>query len=140
MKSTVLCFGLTVVALAGWGLRAGTVQAAGQNEAAKPEFYTTKVQPIFQANCYRCHGGMNHRGGLSIQTRAGMLKGGHEGPVLVPGDPAKSLLVRLIRHEGPANDPMPMPPKLSKLSDADIATVEQWVRAGAIMSEEAAKP
>jgi cytochrome c len=140
MKSTALCFGLAIVALVGWGLRAGTVQAAGQNEAAKPEFYTTKVQPILQANCYRCHGGMNHRGGLSIQTRAGMLKGGHEGPVLVPGDPAKSLLVRLIRHEGPASDPMPMPPKLPKLSDADIATVEQWVRAGAIMPEDVVKP
>jgi cytochrome c len=140
MKSTVLCLGFAIVALTGWGLRAGTVQAAGQNEAAKPEFYTTKVQPIFQANCYKCHGGMNHRGGLSIQTRAGMLKGGHEGPVLVPGDPAKSLLVRLIRHEGPANDPMPMPPKQPKISDADIATVEQWVRAGAIMPEDATKP
>ncbi|WP_260735641.1 c-type cytochrome domain-containing protein [Tunturiibacter lichenicola] len=140
MKSTALCFGLAIAAFVGWSLRSGTVQAAGQNEAAKPEFYTTKVQPIFQANCYKCHGGMNHRGGLSIQTRAGMLKGGHDGPALVPGDPAKSLLVRLIRHEGPANDPMPMPPKQPKLSDADIATVEQWVRAGAIMPEDAAKP
>jgi cytochrome c len=140
MKSTVLCVGLAIVVLTGWSLRAGTVQAAGQNEAAKPEFYTTKVQPIFQANCYKCHGGMNHRGGLSIQTRAGMLKGGHEGPVLVPGDPAKSLLVRLIRHEGPANDPMPMPPKQPKISDADIATVEQWVRAGAITPEDTTKP
>jgi mono/diheme cytochrome c family protein len=94
------------------------------------------VQPIFQANCYRCHGGMNHRGGLNIATRAGMMKGGHNGAVLVPGDPAKSLLVRLIRHEGPQNDPMPMPPK-AKLSDADIATVERWVRAGAIMPADA---
>jgi cytochrome c len=140
MKSTVLCFGLAIVGLIGWGFRTGTVQAAGQDEAAKPEFYTTKVQPIFQANCYRCHGGMNHRGGLSIQTRAGMLKGGHDGPALAPGDPAKSLLVRLIRHEGPSNDPMPMPPKLPKISDADIATIEQWVRAGAIMPEDATKP
>ena len=78
---------------------------------------------------------MNHRGGLNIQTRDGMLKGGHEGVVLIPGDPANSLLVRLIRHEGPAKDPMPMPPKQPKLSDADIAIVERWVKAGAIMPE-----
>jgi cytochrome c len=140
MKRIALGFGLAIVTLLGWGARAGTVQAAAQDEAAKPEFYTTKVLPIFQANCYKCHGGMNHRGGLSIQTRAGMLKGGHDGSVLVPGDPAKSLLVRLIRHEGPANDPMPMPPKLPKISNADIATIEQWVRAGAIMPEDVAKP
>ena len=102
-------------------------------DPSKPEYYTTKVKPIFDANCARCHGGENHRGGLNIDTRAGMLKGGHDGTVLVPGDPAKSLLVRLIRHEGPADDPMPMPPKKPKLSDADIAVVERWVKAGAVM-------
>src|ERR1700733_14202928 len=126
--------------LMGWGLATGTVQAAGQDEAATPEFYTSRVQPIFKANCYRCHGGMNHRGGLNIQTRAGMMKGGHDGQGLVPGDPAKSLLVRLIRHEGPADDPRPMPPKLPKISDEDIATVERWVKAGAIMPGDASKP
>jgi cytochrome c len=139
MKRIAARLGLASVGLMGWGLWTGTVQAAGQEEAAKPEFYTSKVQPIFQANCYRCHGGMNHRGGLNIQTRAGMMKGGHDGQVLFPGDPAKSLLVRLIRHEGPANDPMPMPPKLPKISDEDIDTVERWVRAGAIMPEDVQK-
>ena len=113
----------------------GTLQPVGaQDSPATAEFYTAKVQPILQANCARCHGGINHRGGLNIDTKAGMLKGGHDGSVLVPGDPAKSLLVRLIRHEGPADDPMPMPPK-GKLTDAEIAIVEQWVKAGAIMPE-----
>jgi len=136
MKGLAVVVGVVAAALIALGLSASRVQAAGPDEAARPEFYTTKVQPIFQANCYRCHGGMNHRGGLNIATRAGMMKGGHNGAVLVPGDPAKSLLVRLIRHEGPQNDPMPMPPK-AKLSDADIATVERWVRAGAIMPADA---
>jgi cytochrome c len=134
MKRRSVGLGLVAIGLMGWGFRVGTVQAA-QDDAAKPEFYTTRVQPILQANCYRCHGGINHRGGLNIQTRAGMLKGGHDGSVLIPGDPASSLLVRLIRHEGPAKDPMPMPPKQPRLSDADIATVEQWVKAGATMPE-----
>jgi cytochrome c len=136
MKGLAAGSGMLAVALIALGLSASRVQAAVPDEAARPEFYTTKVQPIFQANCYRCHAGMNHRGGLNIATRAGMMKGGHNGAVLVPGDPAKSLLVRLIRHEGPQNDPMPMPPK-AKLSDADIATVERWVRAGAIMPADA---
>ena len=136
MKGFLAGLAAVTVALVALGLRANKVQAAAQDEAARPEFYTTKVQPIFQANCYRCHGGMNHRGGLNIATRAGMMKGGHDGAVLVPGDPAKSLLVRLIRHEGPQNDPGPMPPK-AKLSDAEIATVERWVRAGAIMLPDA---
>jgi cytochrome c len=140
MKRIAAGLVLVSAGLMGWGLATRTVQAAGQDEAAIPEFYTNRVEPIFRANCYRCHGGMNHRGGLNIQTRAGMMKGGHDGQVLVPGDPAKSLLVRLIRHEGPADDPRPMPPKLPKISDEDIATVERWVKAGAIMPGDASKP
>ena len=106
--------------------------AAAADPAANPAFYTSRVQPILQTNCYRCHAGLNHRGGLQLDSKAGMFKGGHDGAVVVPGHPEQSLLVKLIRHEGPANDPMPMPPK-GKISDADIATIEQWVRAGAVM-------
>jgi mono/diheme cytochrome c family protein len=100
-------------------------------------FYTQRVVPIFQANCYSCHGGMNHRGGLNIATKAGMLKGGHDGSVLDTQHPEQSLLIKLIRHEGPADDPMPMPPKpRQKISDADIATITAWVKAGAVMPED----
>src|ERR1700744_3251397 len=102
-------------------------RAAGVNPASA-EFYTQNVLPILKTNCYRCHGAPNHRGGLTMDTQADLMKGGHDGPVIVPGDPEKSLLIKLIRHEGPANDPMPMPPK-DKLSDADIATVTAWVKA-----------
>jgi cytochrome c551/c552 len=60
------------------------------------------------------------------------MHGGKDGAVIIPGHPEQSLLIKLIRHEGPANDPKPMPPK-GKLSDADIATVMEWIRAGAVM-------
>ena len=111
--------------------RIGTV--AAQDDAARPEFYVTRVKPIFESNCARCHLNGNHRGALNMDTRAAMLKGGHDGSVLVPGDPSKSLLVALIRHQGPADDPMPMPPNKPKISDADIAVIAQWVKAGAVM-------
>ncbi|HEY0162611.1 MAG TPA: c-type cytochrome domain-containing protein [Edaphobacter sp.] len=117
------------VAMALWGARARVVEAGADTEAARPEFYTAKVKPIFQSNCFRCHAGMNRRGGLSMSTHAGMMKGGKDGVVIVPGDPAKSLLMRGIRHEGSVK---PMPPK-SKLSDTDTATIERWIRAGAVM-------
>ena len=128
MRGIAAGLGFVAMLLMGSGLR---VKVA--DDATRPEFYTTRVQPIFKAHCYRCHGGMNHRGGLNIQTRAGIMKGGRDGVVVVPGDPAKSLLVRLIRHEGPVNDPMPMPSKGAKLSDADIAMVTRWIKAGAMM-------
>jgi mono/diheme cytochrome c family protein len=130
------------VALAAAFSRPAPVRAAGGGapDDAQLKFYTEKVVPIFQANCYRCHGGMNHRGGFTMDTRAGMAKGGHDGAVLVPGHPEQSLLVKLIRHEGPADDPMPMPPNKPKISDDDIATVTQWVKAGAIMPDDPPKP
>lgn len=136
----VTAAGVVVVLLAVCGPRDVTGVSAEEN-ASKPEYFTAVVQPIFEANCYRCHGGMNHRGGLSLQTRGGLLKGGHQGAVLVPGDPEKSLLVRLMRHQGPANDPMPMPPSpRPKVSEADIAVVERWVKAGAVMPADQPKP
>jgi mono/diheme cytochrome c family protein len=126
---SVSTFSVLAVVLA--GLSGGSVQAGG--DAAKPEFYTTQVKPILETNCARCHMGVNHRGGLNMDTRESLLKGGHAGPALVPGDPASSLLIKLIRHEGPADDPKDMPPNKPKLSDEDIKTVTDWVKAGAVM-------
>jgi mono/diheme cytochrome c family protein len=137
---SIFTAGLVLAACTGASSRVEAAPAAGAGQdAAGLKMYTEKVVPIFQANCYRCHGGMNHRGGFTMDTKAGMAKGGHDGAVIVPGSPEKSLLVKLIRHEGPADDPMPMPPNKPKISDADIATVEQWVKAGAIMPEDAPK-
>jgi mono/diheme cytochrome c family protein len=129
MRAFAVAFTVFAIGLSSMGL----ARVCADEDPSKPEYYTTRVKPIFDANCARCHEGLNRRGGLSLDTRASMLKGGHDGTVLVPGDPGKSLLVRLIRHEGPADDPMPMPPKKPKLSDADIAVVERWVKAGAVM-------
>jgi cytochrome c len=123
---------IAVAVLAGLGLRGVTAEEA----ANKPAFYTEKVRPILQTNCGKCHFDVNHKGGLSLMTKASTLKGGRDGVVIVPGDPANSLLVKLIRHEGPADDPKPMPPKSPKLSDEDIAVIEQWVKAGAVMPDD----
>jgi len=130
MRRIVLGVGVMAAAvLAGSGLR----PVAAQDAASKPAFYTEKVRPIFETSCGQCHLGMNHKGGLSLATKASTLKGGRDGVVVVPGDPANSLLVKLIRHEGPPDDPMPMPQHAEKLSDANIALVEQWIKAGAVM-------
>lgn len=123
-----------VAGLAGWGLRPVAAEAAAA--ANTPAFYTEKVRPILVTNCGKCHFDMNHKGGLSLMTKASTMKGGRDGVVIVPGDPSKSMLVQLIRHEGPADDPKPMPPKAPKMSDADIAVIEQWVKAGAAMPDD----
>lgn len=112
---------------------------AAQDSPGTAAYYTAKVRPILVTNCGKCHMNMNHKGGLSLQTKASTMKGGRDGVVIVPGNPANSLLVKLIRHEGPANDAKPMPPKSPKISGADIATIEQWVKAGAVMPDDRAQ-
>ena len=130
--------GLAVVATAaaaGLSLR-GTPIVEAQEDAGTPAYYTQRVQPVLAASCYRCHGNGARRGGFNMDTRQGMLAGGHDGSGVVPGHPEQSWVVRLIRHEGPADDPMPMPPPpRPKLSEADIAAVTAWVRAGAAMPD-----
>jgi cytochrome c len=128
---SLAAIGLAAAALL-WQPRGVFAQAApAPNTLA---FYSQRVQPILEANCYRCHGGEHHRGHFSMATRAGLLRGGMDGSVVVPGNSAQSLLLRLVRHEGPADDPMPMPPPpRHKLSDADIAVLAQWIQAGMIM-------
>jgi cytochrome c553 len=123
---------LVCVVLAGSVLRT----VAAQDAANKPAFYTEKVRPLLVTNCGKCHFDMNHKGGLSLATKASTMKGGRSGAAIVPGDAANSLLVKLIRHEGPADDPKPMPSKAPKMSDEDIATIERWVKAGAVMPDD----
>lgn len=105
---------------------------AAQDAANTPAFYTSQVRPIFQAHCAMCHMGTQHDGGLSLQSKASTMKGGHNGAVIVPGNPDNSLLVKLIRHQS-ADGISPMPLGAPKLSDANIATIVQWVKAGAVM-------
>ena len=128
MRPLIATLTLSVLISSAWSM--SVVHAREDN--SKVEFYTTHVKPILDKNCARCHAGMNHRGGLNMDTRESLLKGGHEGPAIVPGDPEKSLLIRLIRHEGPKDDPKNMPPKGGKLSEPDIKVVMDWVKAGAI--------
>ncbi|MDQ3013298.1 MAG: c-type cytochrome, partial [Acidobacteriota bacterium] len=90
---------------------------------AAPNLFKEKVQPIFEQNCVVCHGAKVQRSGLDLRTEASVLKGGSRGAAVVAGQPEKSLLYKLIKHtEEPA---MPMG---GKLSDAEIATVAEWIR------------
>jgi uncharacterized membrane protein len=107
-------------------------------QAARPaDEFTTTVKPILAANCTHCHNEVKSRGGLSLETRERIYRGGKmDGPVIVPGHPEQSLLVALIRHQGPANDPMPMPPPpRTKLTDTEIAAIMKWIQDGAVIPQ-----
>jgi hypothetical protein len=90
------------------------------------DFFEKNVRPVLVEHCFKCHGNGKTKGGLSLTSRAGILKGGDSGPVLVPGDPAKSMLIQAVRYEGETR----MPPK-DKLPDRAIADLTAWVQRGA---------
>jgi hypothetical protein len=95
------------------------------------EFFESNVRPILVEHCYNCHSAQakSPKGGLRLDSLAGMTKGGDTGPAVVPGDADASLLVQAIRYK---DEQTRMPPK-GKLPDATIAALEQWVRSGAVM-------
>src|SRR4249920_138674 len=62
---------------------------------AEPDF-ARDVHPIFAARCFACHGGDKRSGGLSLQEYSDVLKGGRNGPAILPGRSADSLLIRRI--------------------------------------------
>src|SRR5947209_6982617 len=92
-------------------------------------FFEKKVRPLLHARCLSCHSiaSKKSRGGLRLDSRAAILKGGDSGPAVVPGQPDKSLLIQAVRHE---HESLAMPPK-GKLATEDIALLEVWVRRGA---------
>jgi hypothetical protein len=94
------------------------------------EFFESKIRPLLVENCYQCHSAQAERlkGGLLLDTKDGVLKGGDSGPALVPGDPDKSLLIKAVRY---TSDDLKMPPKNKKLSAEQIADLEAWVKMGA---------
>jgi hypothetical protein len=107
------------------------VFSATEIEPAKLEFFESKIRPIFADNCYECHSLLNPKkikGGLTLDTRDGLLKGGDSGPVIVPGDPEKSLLIKAVRY---ADETLQMPPKNKKLSDDKITYLVEWIKMGA---------
>ncbi len=96
--------------------------------ADPPVDYAQDVRPILVRNCYACHGAKAKKGGLRVDTVALMLKGGSDGPVLVPGKSSQSLLIQSLRHQG---DAAPMPYKKPPLADDQIRLIAAWIDQGA---------
>jgi hypothetical protein len=110
---------LTVVCLA------GTIRADDPRAA----FFENKIRPVLVDKCYSCHDstGKKQRGGLSLDTKAAVLKGGDSGPSLVVGKPGESLIIKALTHSTPD---LKMPPK-GKLPETVIADFSKWIADGA---------
>jgi mono/diheme cytochrome c family protein len=104
-------------------LLAGPARAVDPAEAT----FEKEIRPLLVAECQRCHGPKKQHGGLRLDTREAALKGGETGPAVVPGDPAKSLLLKAVRRHGD----LAMPPDKT-LTPAQVEALAAWVKAGAV--------
>ena len=99
--------------------------------ASDIDFFESKIRPVLVANCYECHSvdAANRgklKGGLFLDSREGIRKGGDTGPAVVPGQISESLLIDALRQEE-----LEMPPK-GKLSDEIVANFTRWIESGAV--------
>src|SRR5436190_6845451 len=103
---------------------------AADPSAAQLEFFENHIRPVLAENCYKCHSQQAEKvkGGLLLDTREGVLKGGDTGPAILPGEPEKSLLIKAIRY---GDENLQMPPKGKKLAPDQIEALEAWVKMGA---------
>ena len=106
----------------------GTAPGAGITPEQE-QFFEAKIRPVFVTQCGKCHSSSaaKLRGGLHLDSREGLRRGGDSGPAIVPGRPDESLLIRAIRY---SDEDLQMPPK-GKLPDAVVADFEAWIRMGA---------
>ena len=100
--------------------------------AGEHDFFESKIRPVLAERCHACHSveSGKSKGGLLLDTREGIRRGGDTGPAVVPGNLEKSLLITAIRWHDPDTG-MPPENKGGKLPDAVIADFETWVRSGA---------
>ena len=117
-------------------LRFGIVLAAILFAVASPatadtpagvEFFEKRIRPVLVKHCYRCHSAAAKRakGGLRLDTREEVRRGGDSGPAVVPGKPDRSLLIKAVRNES-----LEMPPG-KPLPASVVADLVEWVRLGA---------
>ena len=104
--------------------------SAAEPTPAQTEFFENKIRPLFAGKCYKCHSheSAKLKGGLSLEFRDSILKGGESGPALVPGHPETSLLIKAVSYQ---DENLQMPPKGEKLSANEIADLEAWIKMGA---------
>ncbi len=95
--------------------------------SSSDEEFEKHIRPLLVNTCIKCHGPLKMSGGLRLDSREALLKGGESGPAIVPGNKDMSLLMRALGHKGD----LKMPPK-AKLSDKEVDTVGHWIAQGAV--------
>ncbi|MBI4288705.1 MAG: hypothetical protein HY671_09795 [Chloroflexi bacterium] len=92
--------------------------------------YSQDIQPIFTEYCVKCHNPRDAHKGLRLDTYQAMMRGHKDGPVIVPGRPEDSILLRNVKRETAASSGMPF--HQEPLARNQVQNIENWVRQGAL--------
>ena len=128
---------LTILAGLAVQLSAASAAPAQNTSAAEQEglhYFETHVRPVLVEHCYKCHSknADKLRASLLLDSKAGILKGGDSGKIIVPGKADESLLIRAIRYQV---EDLEMPPK-KKLPPRAIDQIVHWINLGAALPED----
>lgn len=104
-----------------------TASATADDPAAA---YLRDVRPVLERRCFGCHGALQQKGKLRLDTAAFIRAGGNSGPSVVPDDPQASLLIEKVTESDPKQR---MPPEGEPLTEAEIAALRAWISAGAVI-------
>lgn len=115
-------FALILICCLAWSIPGRQLFAADDDE-----FFEKRVRPILAGTCFRCHGGDKVGGGLRVDSREALLKGGDTGASFVPGQPDESLLIQAIRRL----DDVPHMPPDKPLPRESVEALVTWIKAGA---------
>ena len=117
-----------------WACLVTTSGLSAAQSANSVEFFETRIRPLLAEKCFACHT-QSRLGGMQIDSRETLLKGGNSGPAIVPGSPEQSLLIQAVSR---THERLKMPPQ-EKLKDSEITALSDWIRAGAFWPESAPK-
>jgi mono/diheme cytochrome c family protein len=122
----ILAAGCSLALSSRAGLTPEQVQALPPPADHRVDF-AAEVKPIFEASCIRCHGRGRDRGGLRIDSRDTLVKGGDTGPAAVAGKSAESYIIELVSG---ANPDEVMPKKGKKLTSQEVGVLRAWIDQG----------
>ncbi len=108
---------------------------ATADEKENLRFFEMEVRPLLANECYKCHSAEKEKGGLRLDHRDFILKGGETGPAVVVGKPDESPMIKAVRR---SDHDFVMPPKKA-LTESQVAVLEKWVALGAPWPAETAK-
>ena len=134
----------TIVLAVAFGLPPETIAGVTEDDGADggipianieredPVDFAKEVFPVLKANCFACHNASKAKGKLNLESPKAILKGGSEGPAVVPGNAEESLLLILAAHQ---DDPI-MPPDGNKsnavpLTSEELGLLKLWIEQGA---------